>query len=237
MADTDTDGDSVPDCNDLCPLDPFKITPGDCGCGVADTDTDGDLVADCNDNCVTISNPLQEDCDLDGVGDVCELFFGTATDFNANLIPDNCEPGVSISYCTAGTSLAGCVPTLSASGVASAAAPNGYSVTINNVDGGRTAIFYYSITGAQNPPTPFGAGLLCIAAPRQRMSNDPTGGTPGLCDGAPSRDFLLWVSTRPGTLGAPFAAGNTVNFQATVRDPGNAGNRVQTDAIQVTLLP
>ncbi len=237
VADTDTDGDSVPDCNDLCPLDPFKITPGDCGCGVADTDTDGDLVADCNDNCVTISNPLQEDCDLDGVGDVCELFFGTATDFNANLIPDNCEPGVSISYCTAGTSLAGCVPTLSASGVASAAAPNGYSVTINNVDGGRTAIFYYSITGAQNPPTPFGAGLLCIAAPRQRMSNDPTGGTPGLCDGAPSRDFLLWVSTRPGTLGAPFAAGNTVNFQATVRDPGNAGNRVQTDAIQVTLLP
>ncbi len=47
----DTDGDGTPDCTDGCPLDPAKIAPGQCGCGVADTDTDGDGTADCNDGC------------------------------------------------------------------------------------------------------------------------------------------------------------------------------------------
>jgi hypothetical protein len=36
---------------DLCPSDPLKQVPGQCGCGVADTDTDGDGTADCNDLC------------------------------------------------------------------------------------------------------------------------------------------------------------------------------------------
>ncbi|MBK6543075.1 MAG: HYR domain-containing protein [Flavobacteriales bacterium] len=36
---------------DLCPTDPTKQDPGQCGCGVADTDTDGDATADCNDGC------------------------------------------------------------------------------------------------------------------------------------------------------------------------------------------
>jgi hypothetical protein len=36
---------------DLCPSDPNKANPGQCGCGVADTDTDGDGTANCNDLC------------------------------------------------------------------------------------------------------------------------------------------------------------------------------------------
>jgi hypothetical protein len=35
---------------DLCPNDPDKIDPGECGCGVPDTDTDNDGTPDCNDN-------------------------------------------------------------------------------------------------------------------------------------------------------------------------------------------
>lgn len=34
----DTDNDGVTDCQDLCPEDPDKIEPGDCGCGVIDSD-------------------------------------------------------------------------------------------------------------------------------------------------------------------------------------------------------
>ena len=30
--DTDTDGDGTMDCNDDCPTDPAKVTPGQCGC-------------------------------------------------------------------------------------------------------------------------------------------------------------------------------------------------------------
>jgi len=44
-------GDGTPDCNDNCPSDPNKTTPGICGCGVSDVDSDGDGVADCNDGC------------------------------------------------------------------------------------------------------------------------------------------------------------------------------------------
>ncbi|MFH1365134.1 MAG: thrombospondin type 3 repeat-containing protein [archaeon] len=47
----DTDGDGTPDVSDGCPLDPNKIAPGICGCGVVDTDSDGDGVANCIDGC------------------------------------------------------------------------------------------------------------------------------------------------------------------------------------------
>ena len=47
----DTDGDGANDCVDLCPNDPAKQAPGQCGCGVADTDGDGDGVANCVDGC------------------------------------------------------------------------------------------------------------------------------------------------------------------------------------------
>ena len=89
VADTDTDADGTPDCNDNCPTDPNKTEPGICGCGiadidgcgvapvdncpddpnktepgicgcgVADTDTDADGTADCNDNCPTDPNKTQ----------------------------------------------------------------------------------------------------------------------------------------------------------------------------------
>ncbi|MDH5676220.1 MAG: hypothetical protein OEZ06_29135 [Myxococcales bacterium] len=36
----------------LCPDDPFKYDPGQCGCGYPDTDTDTDGSADCVDGCV-----------------------------------------------------------------------------------------------------------------------------------------------------------------------------------------
>jgi hypothetical protein len=47
----DSDGDGVPDTEDLCPEDPNKAAPGICGCGVADTDSDSDGIPDCEDAC------------------------------------------------------------------------------------------------------------------------------------------------------------------------------------------
>ncbi|MCU0665442.1 MAG: hypothetical protein MUC50_24350, partial [Myxococcota bacterium] len=36
---------------DLCPNDPNKTQPGQCGCGTPDTDSDGDGTANCKDGC------------------------------------------------------------------------------------------------------------------------------------------------------------------------------------------
>lgn len=46
-------------CNDLCPNDPEKTAPGECGCGVSDDDSDGDGTPDCHDNCPDDPNKIQ----------------------------------------------------------------------------------------------------------------------------------------------------------------------------------
>ena len=72
------------------------------GDSVSDHDNDG--VVDSLDNCPVVPNPLQIDCNGDGLGDACELdcnlngidddcdiTAGTSTDFNRNGIVDDCE--------------------------------------------------------------------------------------------------------------------------------------------------
>jgi uncharacterized membrane protein len=53
-------------------------------------DTDGDAIPDTFDNCPIIANPLQADCNNNGVGDLCEIAAG-APDFNHDTIPDGCQ--------------------------------------------------------------------------------------------------------------------------------------------------
>lgn len=70
----DADSDGFPDCADGCPLDPVKIAPGACGCGVEEdlSDTDGDGIIACFDICPDSANPSQSDTDGDGAGDACD---------------------------------------------------------------------------------------------------------------------------------------------------------------------
>ncbi|MCY3002152.1 MAG: proprotein convertase P-domain-containing protein [Planctomycetota bacterium] len=138
-------------------------------------------------------------------------------------------------YCTAGTSLNGCVPTLSATGSPSAAAANGFVITASGVDGNRSGLLYYGLAPSG---LPFAAGYLCIAAPRQRMGQAQfTGGTAGACDGSISVDLQTFATGHPAALAMPLTAGTTLFFQASVRDNGSPENRVMSDAIAVTLAP
>ena len=64
----DFDADGVGDACDVCPLDANTTT-----CTSFDpNDLDGDGVVNAADNCPNLSNPLQEDGDTDGRGDVCD---------------------------------------------------------------------------------------------------------------------------------------------------------------------
>ena len=146
-------------------------------------------------------------------------------------------PGIAVNYCTAGTSAIGCNPTMSASGVASASAASGWVVTTSNVEGLRQTNTFYSALGPRTPATPFGAGLLCVRTPTQRIGSVQASGSPGQCDGSVSIDVLAWAQAHPGAQGAPFTFGTTLNFQCAIRDPLSPGTRVMSDALQVTFTP
>jgi len=53
-------------------------------------DSDSDWIPDEIDNC-SLPNEDQLDCNQNGIGDVCDLAFGTSTDWDDNLIPDDCQ--------------------------------------------------------------------------------------------------------------------------------------------------
>jgi hypothetical protein len=52
------------------------------------------FVTNNSDNCPSIANPGQEDCNANGVGDVCEIAAGTAPDCDLDGLSDYCEGAI-----------------------------------------------------------------------------------------------------------------------------------------------
>lgn len=85
---TDSDGDSVGDCEDPCPCDP------------SNTDSDGDGAADCYDPCPDdptdeCADPCRQDSDGDGTNDCadpCPYDPGEPTDQDQDGVPDCQDP-------------------------------------------------------------------------------------------------------------------------------------------------
>jgi len=75
---SDSDGDGVPDANDICPND---YNPGQ-------EDNDSDDVGNVCDNCPNTANPAQIDTDDDDIGDECECQAANISDVNPVNIVD-----------------------------------------------------------------------------------------------------------------------------------------------------
>ena len=84
---SDLDGDGSIGCDDGCPSDPAKSSPGVCGCGVTDDDADADSVSDCIDQCPgTLADSFVNACGCRTVGSCC---FDVGVCFD-DTTPDEC---------------------------------------------------------------------------------------------------------------------------------------------------
>jgi len=74
---------------------------------VISIDTDGDGWNDLVDNCPQYANPDQADCDLNSIGDICQIQNG-GNDINQNGVLDSCESNGGIPVCFGDGSGAAC---------------------------------------------------------------------------------------------------------------------------------
>jgi hypothetical protein len=141
-------------------------------------------------------------------------------------------------YCTAGTTTNGCVPSISASGNPNVAHSNTCMITASNVEGQKSGIVFYGL--AQNG-VPWcssgGTSFLCVKPPTQRTPVQSSGGTLNACDGALSLDWNAFQLANPGALGNPWSAGDTADVQVWFRDPPACKTTNLSDAVELTYQP
>jgi subtilisin-like proprotein convertase family protein len=145
-----------------------------------------------------------------------------------------------VSYCTTSTTSNGCNPTLASSGSASiAGGPGSFILTCSNVEGQKSGLIFYGISGRNNIPWATGStSFLCVKAPTQRMQTQSSGGTSGQCDGSLTQDFFHYVvNVNPFALGNPLAPGQTYQAQAWFRDPPAPKTTNLSDGNEFTLCP
>ena len=144
-----------------------------------------------------------------------------------------------VNFCTAGTSSNGCIPILSASANPNVALSNNCLLSASNLEGQKTGLLFYGINNSGFVPQTWGSGtsFLCVKAPTQRTTTQPTGGLAGLCDGSMMLDFGAFQLATPGSLGQPFAVGNKVYAQAWYRDPPAPKTTNLSNGVELTFVP
>jgi hypothetical protein len=148
-------------------------------------------------------------------------------------------PPPATSYCTAGTSASGCRATLSATGLASASAPSGFTLSAASVEGGAAGVFFFGANGRQANPWGSGTSYQCVVPPVRRAGLLPSTGTPGLCDGAFAEDLnALWCPSCPKPNKNPLP-GSVQQAQLWYRDPLNTSNQTTSlsDAVEFVVCP
>ncbi|HUR27202.1 MAG TPA: hypothetical protein VM509_03390, partial [Planctomycetota bacterium] len=159
--------------------------------------------------------------------------------FTALRIEGPCGTGPH-AYCTAKTNSLGCLPAISFSGVPSASASSGFTISGSNVRNQKPGLLLYGFNGPA--ATPFQGGILCLVPPIRRCVGTSSGGTPlpaNDCSGVYTLDFNAFAAGALG--GTPDPAlrvpSTAVDAQWWGRDPSfpPPNNSTLTDAVQFRL--
>ena len=155
--------------------------------------------------------------------------------YSAKFTVNGGHPGP-VPYCTSGTSTNGCLPGIGALGSPRVSQSSGFSLYATNVEGAKQGLFFYGVSG--RVASTWGAtSYLCVKAPTQRMTLLSSGGVSNQCNGSFSTDWLAFVAANPGSLGAPFTAGETINAQAWYRDPAAAKTTNLSNGLEFVTVP
>ena len=157
-------------------------------------------------------------------------------DVGALPIPTGALTIVSTSYCTAGTSAAGCVAALTTTGTPSATAPSGFFFDAQSVEGQKDGLFFWGANGRQANPWGSSTSYQCVTPPVSRGGLLIGAGTLGACDGSFNQDITARWTAKPATNPG---AGAVVQGQLWYRDPFNTSNQTTSlsDAVEFTVQP
>ncbi|MCY3000492.1 MAG: integrin alpha [Planctomycetota bacterium] len=179
------------------------------------------------------------DLNNDGVRDfaVGEPFFdGPGLTNNGRVVVYSGTPWVA-RYCTAGTSSNGCVPTINWSGAPRASSASGFLLTASGLEGQKSGLFFYGLSGRQETPWGASTSFLCVKAPTQRCNVLNTAGTAGSCNGFFVFDWLAYRTANPSSLGATLTVGELVQTQGWYRDPPSPKTTHLTGALEFLVGP
>ena len=168
---------------------------------------------------------------------LCPLF--VAGDWIIRVCAEGSAPSGPVSYCTAGTSAAGCSATLASSGAASSSAGAGFLMFATGVEGAKDGLFFYGQNGRQANPWGTGTSFQCVAPPVARGGLLTGSGNPGTCTGAFVQDLnARWCPVCPKPAQAP-VPGVRLQLQFWYRDPANTSNQTTSfsDAHEVDVAP
>ncbi len=157
---------------------------------------------------------------------------GTVESFRVTL------PRTPLAYCTAGTTSAGCTPSISAPSQPSSTFVRPCVVTVAQVEGQRAGLVFFGTSGQSNLPWGLGStSFFCVKTPVQRSTAQFSGGTLGQCDGALVLDWNAFRLANPSGLGAPWSPGQKVWMQGWFRDPPAPRTTNLSNALEMTHTP
>jgi hypothetical protein len=147
-----------------------------------------------------------------------------------------CAALETVSYCTAGTSAAGCEAVLWSAGVPSATAASGFYLTAGCVEGQKDGLFFFGVNGRQANAWGNGTSYQCVVPPVRRAGLLTGNGTTGACDGYFNQDLNTRWTAKPAQNPGSGAA---VQAQLWYRDPMNTSNQTTSlsGAVEFTVLP